>query len=102
MILGKINETKILEILGFAGEGLALGIIVFFSGTKWNIFLILMEIRLPITEKIFDFFLDYRYYYYDFFFFISWGLIWIKDDIDWWQFTIFICLERYFIIYKKK
>ena len=78
----KFKINKILEILGFAEEGLALETKSFLVNE------ILSYIFKPNEstsngKKIFDIYLDYRYYYYDFY---KLGIDLNKDDIDWWQF----------------
>ena len=78
----KIN--KILEILGFAEEDLALETKSFLVEQILNYIFNFDENKTTNNEKIFDFFLDYKYYYYDFY---KLGIDLNKDDIDWWQFN---------------
>ena len=78
----KIN--KILEILGFAEEGLALETKSFLVDKILDYIFNFKENKTTNNEKIFDFFLDYKYYYYDFY---KLGIDLNKDDIDWWQFN---------------
>ena len=79
----KFKINKILEILGFTEEDLALETKSFLVNE------ILSYIFKPNEstsngKKIFDIYLDYRYYYYDFY---KLGIDLNKDDIDWWQFN---------------
>lgn len=78
----KFKINKILEILGFAEEDLALETKSFLVNEILS-YIFKSNESTSNGKKIFDIYLDYRYYYYDFY---KLGIDLNKDDVDWWQF----------------
>lgn len=78
----KFKINKILEILGFTEEDLALETKSFLVNEILS-YIFKSNESTSNGKKIFDIYLDYRYYYYDFY---KLGIDLNKDDIDWWQF----------------
>lgn len=78
----KFKINKILEILGFTEEDLALETKSFLVDEILS-YIFKSNESTGNGKKIFDIYLDYRYYYYDFY---KLGIDLNKDDIDWWQF----------------